>query len=77
VRREDFEVEAVGEIVLEDKTLVIERITVTYRLRGVPDDRREEVERVHGFHPRSARWPGASTAGSTCARSSSSRDPSG
>jgi uncharacterized OsmC-like protein len=52
VRREDFEVEAVGEIVLEDKTLVIERITVTYRLRGVPDDRREEVERVHGFHPR-------------------------
>ena len=32
--------------------MVIERITVTYRLRGVPDDRREEVERVHGFHPR-------------------------
>ena len=32
--------------------LVIERITVTYRLRGVPEDRREEVERVHGFHPR-------------------------
>ena len=31
--------------------MVIERITV-YRLRGVPDDRREEVERVHGFHPR-------------------------
>jgi uncharacterized OsmC-like protein len=51
VRREDFDVEAVGEIVLE-KTLVIERITVTYRLRGVPDDRREEVERVHEFHPR-------------------------
>ena len=33
--------------------LVIERITVTYRLRGVPEDRREEVERVHGFHARS------------------------
>jgi uncharacterized OsmC-like protein len=52
VRQEDFEVEAVGEIVLEDKTLVIERITVTYRLRGVADDRRDEVERVHGFHAR-------------------------
>jgi uncharacterized OsmC-like protein len=38
--------------VLEDKTLVIKRITVTYRLRGVPDDRREEVERVEGFHRR-------------------------
>ena len=38
---------------LDDKTLVIERITVTYVLRGVPDDRRDEVERVHGFHARS------------------------
>jgi uncharacterized OsmC-like protein len=52
VRQKDFDVEAVGEIVLEDKTLVIRRITVIYRLRGVPDDRREEVERVHDFHPR-------------------------
>jgi uncharacterized OsmC-like protein len=25
---------------------------VTYRLGGVTDHRREEVERVHGFHPR-------------------------
>jgi organic hydroperoxide reductase OsmC/OhrA len=31
--------------------LIIRRITVTYRL-GVPADRREEVERVHGFHAR-------------------------
>jgi len=31
--------------------LVIERITVRYRL-AVPQDRREEVERVHGFHAR-------------------------
>ena len=25
---------------------------MTYRLEGVPDERREEVERVHGFHAR-------------------------
>ena len=31
--------------------LVIKRITVHYRL-DVPDDRREEAERVHGFHAR-------------------------
>jgi organic hydroperoxide reductase OsmC/OhrA len=31
--------------------LIIKRITVRYRL-GVPADRREEVERVHGFHAR-------------------------
>jgi organic hydroperoxide reductase OsmC/OhrA len=30
---------------------VIKRIKVRYRL-GVPDERREEVERVHGFHAR-------------------------
>ena len=29
--------------------LVIKRITVRYRL-SAPDDRREEVERVHEFH---------------------------
>ena len=32
--------------------LVIRRITVAYRLEGVPDEQREEVERVHGFHAR-------------------------
>ena len=32
--------------------LVIERITVRYRLRGVPPERHAEVERVHGFHAR-------------------------
>jgi organic hydroperoxide reductase OsmC/OhrA len=31
--------------------LVIKRITVHYRL-SVPADRREEAERVHGFHAR-------------------------
>jgi organic hydroperoxide reductase OsmC/OhrA len=30
---------------------VIRRITVRYRL-AVPEDRRQEVERVHGFHAR-------------------------
>jgi uncharacterized OsmC-like protein len=34
-----------------DGVLVIERITVRYRL-PVPDDLRQEVERVHGFHAR-------------------------
>ena len=38
-------------MVLEDKVLVIRRITVHYRL-AVPADRREEVERVHEFHAR-------------------------
>jgi uncharacterized OsmC-like protein len=37
--------------VLEEKVLVIQRITVRYRL-AVPEDRRDEVERVHGFHAR-------------------------
>jgi organic hydroperoxide reductase OsmC/OhrA len=37
--------------VLEDKVLVIKRVTVRYRL-AVPEDRREEAERVHGFHAR-------------------------
>jgi organic hydroperoxide reductase OsmC/OhrA len=37
--------------VLDDKVLVIKRITVRYRL-AVPEDRREEAERVHGFHAR-------------------------
>jgi organic hydroperoxide reductase OsmC/OhrA len=37
--------------VLEDKVLVIKRITVRYRL-AVPEDRRQEAERVHGFHAR-------------------------
>jgi organic hydroperoxide reductase OsmC/OhrA len=44
-------VEAIGEIVLEDTVLVIRRITVRYRL-AVPEDRREDAERVHGFHAR-------------------------
>ncbi|MDQ3741713.1 MAG: OsmC family protein [Actinomycetota bacterium] len=46
-----MQTEVVGEIADDDGVLVIERITVTYRLK-VPDDQREEAERVHGFHAR-------------------------
>ena len=43
--------QATGEVFDRDGVLVIERIEVRYRL-AVPADRREEVERVHGFHAR-------------------------
>lgn len=36
---------------LDDKVLVIRRITVRYRLT-VAGDQREEAMRVHGFHAR-------------------------
>lgn len=35
----------------DDGVLVIKRITVRYRLK-VDEERRAEVERVHGFHAR-------------------------
>ncbi len=31
---------------------MIRRITVRYCLAGVPEERRDEVKRVHGFHAR-------------------------
>jgi organic hydroperoxide reductase OsmC/OhrA len=34
-----------------DGVLVLERITVRYRL-PIPEDRRADAERVHGFHAR-------------------------
>lgn len=43
--------EAVGEVFDQDGVLVIERITVSYRLR-VAADQREDAERVHDFHAR-------------------------
>ena len=46
-----YEVEAVGEIETEDRVLVIKRIHVLYRL-AIPEERREEAERVHSFHAR-------------------------
>ena len=48
---EQYDVEAVGEIELEEHVLVIKRIVVHYRLAVAPE-RREEAERVHGFHAR-------------------------
>lgn len=44
--------EAEGEVFERDGVLVIERITVHYRLTGVSADQHEEIERVHGFHAR-------------------------
>jgi hypothetical protein len=44
-------VEAVGEVVDRDGLLVIERITVRYRL-PVPDEKREQAARVHAVHAR-------------------------
>jgi uncharacterized OsmC-like protein len=51
VDRHSYEVQATGEVFDRDGVLVIERITVRYRL-PVPEDRREEAERVHRFHAR-------------------------
>ena len=41
--------EARGEIELEDNVLVIRRIHVVYQI-AAPEDARETIERVHGFH---------------------------
>ncbi|HEV2821005.1 MAG TPA: OsmC family protein [Solirubrobacteraceae bacterium] len=51
VGRETLETDAVGDVFDEDGVLVIRRITVRYRLQ-VPHDRRQDAERVHGFHAR-------------------------
>jgi organic hydroperoxide reductase OsmC/OhrA len=40
-----------GEIETDDGVLVIKRIRVNYRLQ-VPNERREDAERVHAFHAR-------------------------
>ncbi len=42
--------EVTGDIEKEGSVLVVKRINVTYRLRGVESDQRETVERVHGLH---------------------------
>jgi organic hydroperoxide reductase OsmC/OhrA len=52
VRKEDYEVEATGEIELEDKVLVIKRIDVRYRLR-IPSHQHGLAQRVHGVYHRS------------------------
>ena len=43
--------EAIGEIETEHRVLIIKRIHVRYRL-AIPEERREEAERVHSFHAR-------------------------
>lgn len=43
--------EIIGEIETEDRVLLIKRIHVRYRL-AIPEERREEAERVHSFHAR-------------------------
>jgi uncharacterized OsmC-like protein len=42
--------EAEGEVYLEDKVLVIKKISVRYSLKGCPEDKREAAERAHSFH---------------------------
>jgi hypothetical protein len=42
--------EAEGDVVLEDKVLVIKRIRVRYQLTGCPADKREGAEQAHSFH---------------------------
>jgi uncharacterized OsmC-like protein len=39
-----------GEIEKDGSVLVVKRIHVEYRLRGVAEDQRETVDRVLGFH---------------------------
>ena len=53
--------EAEGDVVVEDKVLVIKRIRVRYRLVGCPEDKREAAERAHSFH--ASRCPVARSIG--------------
>lgn len=46
---------------MEDKVLVIKRITVQYRLTGCPDDKRDAAERAHSLH--AGRCPVAKSIG--------------
>ena len=49
--RDQLEAVAEGKVFDRDGVLVIERITVHYRLR-LPPEHHAEAERVHGFHAR-------------------------
>jgi uncharacterized OsmC-like protein len=42
--------EAEGDVVLEEKVLVIKRIRVRYLLSGCAADKRDAAERAHSFH---------------------------
>ena len=53
--------EAEGDVVVDEKVLVIKRIRVNYRLSGCPEDKREAAERAHGLH--ASRCPVARSIG--------------
>jgi uncharacterized OsmC-like protein len=42
--------DAEGDVVVDDKVLVIKRSRVHYWLKGCPADKREAAERAHSFH---------------------------
>ncbi len=50
MENDDLTAEVVGEVEAEGKVLVIKRIRVTYRLRGVSPDQREAATRAHEAH---------------------------
>ncbi len=47
----DLVAQVEGDVVVEEKVLVIRRIRVAYRL-AVPEEKREVAERVHEIHAR-------------------------
>jgi uncharacterized OsmC-like protein len=53
--------EAEGDVVIDEKVLVIKRIRVRYTLRGCPPDKREAAERAHSLH--ASRCPVARSIG--------------
>jgi uncharacterized OsmC-like protein len=57
--------DAEGDVVVEDKVLVIKRIHVRYLLTGCPEEEREAAVRAHGFH--AGRCPVAKSIGGSIA----------
>ncbi|MCH7585198.1 MAG: OsmC family protein [Acidobacteria bacterium] len=45
-----LEAEAVGEVYLDGRVLIVRKISLTYRISGVPADKKETAERVHAMH---------------------------
>jgi uncharacterized OsmC-like protein len=54
--------EAEGDVVVEDRVLVIKRIRVRYTLKGCPSEKWEAAERAHTLH--AGRCPVAKSIGS-------------
>ena len=57
--------EAEGDVVLEDRVLVIKRIRVTYELSGCPEEKSEAAQRAHDLH--ASRCPVARSIGGSIA----------